>query len=647
MDRAISLESRRIDLTMEPPFRLGDAIVDPRSHEIAWAGEVRRLQPLTMKVLVALHDKNGEVVTRDELVERCWDGRFVGEDVINRCISLLRRTAAESGGFAIHTVPRAGYRLVEADAAPLPEETLSAAEPPLAPAGKRYRLAAVAAALVLIGGAGLFAFERLNRPTPNAVMLRPFDVAGDAPLAHTFAAAVSADVNTALSAAGVNVLDADSSGRSNAQFVLSGRSELAGSDLHLTAELQESSDHSVLWSTGFTRPAGEVQAMQEQVAANVAAVLQCALETSRKPGGDLDEDTTKLYLKACALQQAVDPPSDQIQGLLQQVTARNPNFAAGWARLAFFAANAAFTASPGDAEVMRREARAAVQKALRLDPKSGVAYNAIAEMELGHAPFAVLHRQFQKVLSFNPDDSFTIGDECELLLRMGRFDDALRMCRRWTELEPLSPAAAADLIKELIVESRNSEAEAALQRAVRIWPDDEGLKFLHLDYEARSGNPDEALAILKNSDARPRARDITFEVYRRLAEARKSGRPADAQAFTSWLEKTAAADQMDADFAAPMLAGMGDVDGAFRLAFAAPANIIAIDPAFLWEPQSLPLRRDPRFIALASRFYVAAFWRQTGMWPDFCSTPGWPYDCKAEAARLPLNAWPKSFPPQQ
>ena len=40
MDRAISLDARRIDLTIEPSFHLGAARVDPRSHEIAWDGGV-------------------------------------------------------------------------------------------------------------------------------------------------------------------------------------------------------------------------------------------------------------------------------------------------------------------------------------------------------------------------------------------------------------------------------------------------------------------------------------------------------------------------------------------------------------------------------------------------------------------------------
>ena len=640
MDRAISLEARRIDLTIELPFKLGPVRVDPRAHEISWGGECRRVQPLTLKVLVAFHDKAGEVVTRDELVDRCWDGRFVGEDVINRCVSLLRRVAAESGGFEIQTVPRTGYRLTETEARPVSKPANDAgtrrlAEPPLS----REWASGFAAllALLLIGG-GIVIYQRASRPTIDAVMLKPFDVAGDAALARTFAAGVSADVNTALSAAGVKVLDPDSSGQSRAEFVLSGHAELPGSDLHLTAELQDARDHAVLWSTTFTRSANQAQAMQEQVAANLAQVLHCAFDTSRQPGGqELDQDSIKLYLKACALEQAVDPPSDQIQELLKQVTAREPDFAAGWARLALFAANAAFSASPNDAEKLRAEARNAVRVALRLDPRSGIAYDAVGEMELGHAPFAELHRGFQNVLRFDPDDPYTTADECELLLRMGSMDESLRMCRRGVQLEPLSVEHAADLITALVDDSRGAEGAAMLERALRIWPDDNHLRTIHLDYEARFGSPDAALAILSDPQVRPQTvRDVTLELYRRVAESRKSHAPAKTREFISWLKKESASGQLTADTVAPRLAQLGDVNGAFAVAFAAPPDVIAIDPEFMWEPEVLSLRRDPRFLALAAKFHVADFWAATGMWPDFCSTPNWPYNCRVERDRLQL-----------
>ena len=113
LDHPISLRARSVNLSVEPGFVLGRAWVDPEAHEFTIAGKRARMQPRPLKVLVALHDKQGRVVSRDELIDRCWNGRIIGNDVINRCISLLRSFAAESGGFEIETISGAGYRLIE------------------------------------------------------------------------------------------------------------------------------------------------------------------------------------------------------------------------------------------------------------------------------------------------------------------------------------------------------------------------------------------------------------------------------------------------------------------------------------------------------------------------------------------------------
>jgi tetratricopeptide (TPR) repeat protein len=410
----------------------------------------------------------------------------------------------------------------------------------------------------------------------------------------------------------------------------------------LTAELRDARDHSTLWSTSFTRPASQSQAMQEQVAANLAAVLHCALDTVNQPSaGTIDQQTIKLYLKACDLQQAADPPLDQIHDLLKQVTTREPRFAVAWARLAFATANAAVGPPTPETEAMSREARIAAQTAIRLNPKSGLAYEALTDLELGHVPFAELHRQFQKVLGFDPNNADVLNDDGELLLRMGRVDEGVQMFRRGVELDPLSPHQTADLIGGLIDQSRNTEAQATLQRALRIWPDDKSLKFARLDYEARLGDPDKALAIVNDPEARPEIRDVSLELYRRLAQARKSGQQSDVRAFTSWLKSQVSSGSVDTGLGAPVLAAYGDLDGAFKLAFAAPAEVTDpnySDPLYLWDPDFENLRRDPRFIALSRRLHVADFWQATGKWPDFCSAPRWPYNCKAELARLAPHA---------
>jgi len=101
-----------IHLSEEPEFALGTAIVDPAAHEIRFGGEVERIQAQPMRVLVALAQAKGKLLTRDAIAERCWDGRIVGDDVINRAILILRGVARQSGAFEIETIPREGYRLV-------------------------------------------------------------------------------------------------------------------------------------------------------------------------------------------------------------------------------------------------------------------------------------------------------------------------------------------------------------------------------------------------------------------------------------------------------------------------------------------------------------------------------------------------------
>ena len=54
----------------------------------------------------------------------------------------------------------------------------------------------------------------------------------------------------------------------------------------------------------------------------------------------------------------------------------------------------------------------------------------------------------------------------------------------------------------------------------------------------------------------------------------------------------------------------------------------------LFRPGQADLRADPRFILIAARFGLLDYWQRSGDWPDFCSDPDLPYNCKAEAAKL-------------
>src|SRR5438270_9082574 len=155
MDAARSAPPRAIDLGTEHPFRVGGASIDPLSREARFDGGEERLQPQNLRVLIALARHRAKVVTRDQLIDLCWDGRFVGDDVISRAISTLRQFAERADGFSIETVPRAGYRLVETSRSWW--------------TGRRVWIGAAAAVLVATASAYLL----LDRPPDGAAPATP------------------------------------------------------------------------------------------------------------------------------------------------------------------------------------------------------------------------------------------------------------------------------------------------------------------------------------------------------------------------------------------------------------------------------------------------------------------------------------------
>ena len=115
-----------------------------------------------MQVLVALCRASGSIVTRDELIDRCWDGRIVTDDAINRVLSRIRQVACDIGGssFKVETVTKVGYRLVDGTR-PRPAASL---EGPKAgrPTVERRTMMVGAGAAAAVLGAGI-AWQRLSR----------------------------------------------------------------------------------------------------------------------------------------------------------------------------------------------------------------------------------------------------------------------------------------------------------------------------------------------------------------------------------------------------------------------------------------------------------------------------------------------------
>jgi len=96
-------------------FTIGEWEIHPGHGVFRRGDEEVRPEPLIFKVLYSLAMRDGECVTRDDLIEDAWDGRPTADDPINRSIAQLRAHLGDKSRphQYVETLHRRGYRLLQ------------------------------------------------------------------------------------------------------------------------------------------------------------------------------------------------------------------------------------------------------------------------------------------------------------------------------------------------------------------------------------------------------------------------------------------------------------------------------------------------------------------------------------------------------
>lgn len=95
-------------------FRVGEFVVRPDLNEIEGPRGTRHVEPKVMEVLVCLASRPGQVMSRDVLMDAVWPDVNVGEKVLTRAVSELRRAFRDDprSPAVIETITKRGYRLM-------------------------------------------------------------------------------------------------------------------------------------------------------------------------------------------------------------------------------------------------------------------------------------------------------------------------------------------------------------------------------------------------------------------------------------------------------------------------------------------------------------------------------------------------------
>lgn len=455
---------KRIDLAEEPEFGLGDMRVLPSERVVVMNGDRRELQPRVMQVLVALARARPGVVSRDKLVELCWEGRIVGDDALNRCILALRHLAQDltPPPFSIETVPRVGHRLVENGAGAEPE--------PLPAKSKGWRISALAAVLLVVLATGFFIWQqRMAAAEPASIAVLPFrNLSNGDPY---FAEGVGEEILNQLARepafrvvgrASVAQFNARSDPREvgrklGVDYILEGSVRSDAGRVRINASLVQARDGVRLWTETYDRKLEDILGIQASIGQAVASELSRRLVHSPL-GRAINGEAYALYLNARGLLRSANPQSGgEAVALLEQAVRVDPGYAPAWASLAEALLLDGRTKGPDGLIAVLPRAHNAARRALQLDPRLANAHAVLAGVLGTETRDAVAHLRRAAELDPHSAEGQMAGALASEI--SGEYEAAIEGHRRAQTLDPLSPMPIRSLIGVTTIMGDRSRAE--------------------------------------------------------------------------------------------------------------------------------------------------------------------------------------------
>jgi TolB-like protein/Flp pilus assembly protein TadD len=446
-----------VSLSRRPALRFGEFELDEVARELRRGGAPVPLQDQPFRVLTVLLASAGEVVTREQLRQDLWpDDVFVDfEHGLNTAVRRLREVLGDTADHPrfIETLPRRGYRFIA------PVERIRRE-------GRPQRIAVA-----------VLPFRNLSPNQENAYFTDGITEDLITELAHVPALRVVSRTSA------MRFRDPDRNVREVARalrvdLIVEGSVRKAGNRVRITARLIDPGTDEQLWAGDFDRLAADVLSTQKEVAVQVATALAPGLSADQTAAigsvGTMDVDAYHLYLRGrhCLFQFTEQGLRQGIE-YCERACARDASYALPHAAIAFAymvlgIGHGAGTMPQKDA---RARARAAIDRALAIDPRLGQAHSVDACLRfMVDFDWDGADRAFRRAIELGPDSAETYDTYGLFLSSLRRFDEALLAQRHAHDLDPLAPVVMSDIATTLLRAGRYGEAEAQARDLIRLEP---------------------------------------------------------------------------------------------------------------------------------------------------------------------------------
>jgi TolB-like protein/DNA-binding winged helix-turn-helix (wHTH) protein len=448
-------------------YKFGEFELDRARYELRRSDRVLKLERIPMELLILLAEKDGNVVSRQEIIERLW-GKDVFVDTehgINTAIRKIRAALQEDAERPrfVQTVLGKGYRFVgdkNGDTAPLgTPQLLRSAEPAqIAPAKRRrwWPAAIAALALCLVAGAALEfnvggvrdrIFPGGRRSQIRSIAVLPLaNLSGD-PSQDYFADGMTDELITmlakntslrvvsrtsAMQYKGVQRPIQDIARELRVDGVLEGSVERSGNRVHMTVQLIYAPSDTHVWAESYDRDSSEAFSLPTELSQTIAKEVKTAVSPA-KSQRYINPEAHDAYLMGRYYWFRGN--NVRSKEYFEKAVHLQPDYAAAWAGIADAYAQGA--ASDLRSPEAMAEAWKDARKAVELDNSLPEGHNTLAALYLFDKwDWPRAEEESRRAIELNPNYAHGHHVHSYALLVVNRDYEALQEQKRADEIDP-------------------------------------------------------------------------------------------------------------------------------------------------------------------------------------------------------------------
>jgi DNA-binding winged helix-turn-helix (wHTH) protein/TolB-like protein len=603
-------------------FVLGGWQVLPNRGLLRDGGADIHVEPLPMDVLVVLAAHQGDVVSKDQLVDVVWQGRPVSDEVITRCISLIRRALGDDAKAPrfVENVPRRGYRLMLPITLPERPDQETAATPIAVRSAYVLPLIGGFAAIALIVAIVFWPSHEpdLSDQPIRSVVVFPFRCDVDKEyLCFGFSEVLTSTLFRLDDLRVVKSREVFMAGKSTREIVdefavdavIEGLVRFDGQRFTVVADLIDGRNGKVLFSNTYDGAEESIYDLQEKVAADVRQTIagetgSTATSVSRPASfAVFDRYAEGLYAfekrSAASIREAID--------LFQQTIDLDPKF--GTAYLMLANAYALLPEYGDEAQApMYERAMLVAEQGIRMDPSISDAAATIRGF-IAHkrGDWIAAENAYQQALGADYVYPVTHQLYSRLLSSVGRLDASLEQATRARELDPQSAVLISRLAIANFWVDNMGEAGRLFARAQGMNLQSPIHDLAYSLFKIRQGRTDEARDLAKAGLEKYGADNRWVDpVFDGIED------PALRDQAHQLVSDMAAARQLPPRVEITLWALMNDADRAMQVAQRLETEGEIFEAELLFIPQFQQLREHPDFPALIDAIGLTDYWNSVG-----------------------------------